>query len=58
MPGYKVFLQNGEEIREGLKCSYCKLTLKDPVQTSEIGQRLCRECFDKAIKLVVCYLSP
>ena len=54
MPGYKVYLQDGGEIREGLTCSYCKLLLKDPVQTSEIGQRLCRECFNKANKLVVC----
>ena len=52
MPGYKVFLQDGGDIREGLTCSYCKLVLKDPVQTSESGQRLCRECFDKATKLV------
>ena len=52
MPGYKVFLQDGGDIREGLTCSYCKLVLKDPVQTSESGQRLCRECYDKATKLV------
>ena len=53
MPGYKVFLQDGGDIREGLTCSYCKLVLKDAVQTSESGQRLCRECFDKATKLVL-----
>ena len=55
MPGYKVFLQDGGDIREGLTCSYCKLVLKDPVQTSESGQRLCKGCFDKATKLVYHY---
>ena len=45
-------LQDGE-IREGLTCSYCKLLLKDPVQTSESGLRLCRECYDTASKLVL-----
>ena len=52
MPGYKVYLRDGGDICEGLTCSYCKLLLKDPVQTSESGLRLCRECFEKAIKLV------
>ena len=55
MPGYKVFLQDDRGIHEGLTCSYCKLVLKDPVQTSETGQRLCRECFNKATKLVYHY---
>ena len=41
MPGHKVFLQDDGEIR---------VLLKDPVQTSETGQRLCRECYDKASK--------
>ena len=53
MQGYKVFLEDGGEICEGLTCSYCKLVLKDPVQTSESGLRLCRGCFEKAKKLVV-----
>ena len=52
MPGYKVYLQDGGEIREGLTCSYCKLLLKDPVQTSESGLRLCRGCYEIANKLV------
>ena len=52
MPGYKVYTQDGGEIREGLTCSYCKLLLKDPVQTSESGLRLCRGCFEEASKLV------
>jgi len=52
MPGYKVFLKDGGEICEGLMCSYCKLLLKDPVQTSETGQRFCKECFKEATKLV------
>ena len=55
MPGHKVLLQVGGEIREGLTCSYCKLLLKDPVQTSESGLRLCRECFEEASKLVAVY---
>ena len=52
MPGYKVYLRDGGEIREGLMCCYCSLVLKDPVQTSESGLRLCRGCFEEA-KLVV-----
>ena len=48
MPGHKVFTQDGGEIREGLICPYCKLLLKDAVQTSETGQRLCKECFEEA----------
>ena len=52
MPGYEVFLEDGGEIREGLTCFYCKLVLKDPVQTSESGLRLCRGCFEDAKKLV------
>ena len=52
MPGYKLYPQNGE-IREGLKCAYCKLVLKDPVQTSETGLRLCKDCFEIAHKLVL-----
>ena len=52
MPGHKVYLQDGGEIREGLKCCYCRLVLKDPVQTSESGLRLCKECYEKASKLV------
>ena len=48
MPGHKVVLQDDGEIREGLTCAYCKLVLKDPVQTSETGQRLCKECFEVA----------
>ena len=53
MPGYKVYLQDGGEIREGLTCCYCRLLLKDPVQTSESGLRLCKECYEKASKLVL-----
>ena len=49
-----MFLEDGEEIHEGLTCSYCKLVLKDPVQTSESGLRLCRGCFEDAKKLVLC----
>ena len=47
-----MYLQDGGEIHEGLICSYCKLLLKDPVQTSESGLRLCRGCFEEASKLV------
>ena len=52
MQGHKVFLEDGGEICEKLTCFYCKLVLKDPVQTSESGLRLCRGCFEKAKKLV------
>ncbi|XP_065917637.1 TNF receptor-associated factor 6-like [Dysidea avara] len=48
MPGHKVYPVDGGEVRDGLTCTYCKLMLKDPVQTSETGLRLCRECFYKA----------
>ena len=53
MPDYEVFLEDGGEIREGLTCAYCKLVLKDPVQTSESGLRLCRGCVEEAKKLVL-----
>jgi len=48
MPGYKLYLQDGE-IHEGLKCSYCRLVLKDPIQTSETGLRYCKECFKEEV---------
>ena len=51
-----MFLEDGE-IHEGLTCFYCKLVLKDPVQTSESGLRLCRACFEEAIKLVCVLLQ-
>ena len=53
MPGYKVFLQDDGEIREGLTCCYCRLVLKDPVQTSESGLRFCKECYSKAPRLAI-----
>jgi len=53
MPGYKVFLEDDGEICEGLACSYCKLVLKDPVQTSESGLRLCQDCCETATELVL-----
>ena len=54
MPGYKVSLvgNTASIIREGLKCSYCRLLLKDPIQTSESGLRYCRECFKEAVRYV------
>ena len=48
MPGYKLYLQEGGEVHEGLKCSHCRLVLKDPIQTSQTGQRYCKECFEDA----------
>ena len=53
MPEYKVYLQKNGEIREGLRCSYCRLVLRDPIQTSETGQRYCRECFTEAARSVL-----
>ena len=50
MPGYKLYLQNNEEPREGVKCSYCRLILRDPIQTTNTGQRYCRECFKEAVR--------
>ncbi|XP_065899595.1 TNF receptor-associated factor 2-like isoform X2 [Dysidea avara] len=49
MPGHKLYLQCGE-VHEGLKCTYCRLVLKDPIQTSETGQRYCQECFKDAAR--------
>lgn len=52
MPGYKIYVQeNGGEIREGLKCFFCKLLLKDPVQSSETGQRYCKDCFSEVVAI-------
>ncbi|XP_065885202.1 TNF receptor-associated factor 2-like [Dysidea avara] len=48
MPGYKLYLKDGDEVHEGLKCSNCRLVLKDPIQTSETGQRYCKLCFKDA----------
>ena len=48
MSGYRVILQDGGAIWEGLICSYCKLVLKNPMQTTESGLRFCKECFDEA----------
>ena len=46
MPGYKlVFLQ---EILKTFLCAYCKLVMRDPVQTSKTGIRFCKECYNKA----------
>ena len=50
MPGYKLRLQNNEEPSEGIKCSYCRLIMRDPIQTTESGQRYCRECFKEAVR--------
>ena len=56
MPGLELYLQDGGKVQDELTCSYCKLVLKDPVQTSESGLRFCRECFDKAKMLVALLL--
>ena len=53
MPGYKVYLQKDGEIREGLRCSYCRLVLRDPIKTSQTGQCYCRECFTEAARSVL-----
>ena len=50
MPGYKLHLQSNGESREGVKCSYCRLILRDPIQTTNTGQRYCRECFKEAAR--------
>ncbi|XP_065899609.1 TNF receptor-associated factor 2-like isoform X1 [Dysidea avara] len=53
MPGYQVCLQSSsvdDRVREGLLCYYCRLVLKDPIQTSETGQRFCKECFKEAVR--------
>ena len=57
MPGHRLHLQDGGEVGGELTCSYCKLVLKDPVQTNQTGQRFCKECFDKAMKLVAFYCT-
>ena len=50
MPGYKVCLVDNAALRDGLKCSYCTLLLKDPIQTTESGQRYCKECYKEAVR--------
>jgi len=51
MPGYKLFFEDGQEIeRPDLTCCYCRLLLKDPIQTSQSGQRYCKECFKEAVR--------
>ena len=57
MPGLKLHLQEGGEVRDELTCSYCKLVLRDPVQTSESGLRFCKECFSKAQALVISVIN-
>ena len=56
MPGYKVYPQDGGDVRDGLTCSYCELMLKDAVQTTETGLRFCKGCFEKARKFVLSLL--
>ena len=54
MPGYDTFpLQDGKVIDKRLKCYYCKLVMKDPVQTKGTGRLACRGCFDEALKYVI-----
>jgi len=53
MPGHKLTAQDGKEVCDELTCSYFKLVLRDPVQTSESGLRFCKECFDKAQRLAI-----
>ena len=53
MPGYKLHMQSNEEPREGIKCSYCRLILRDPIQTTESGQRYCKECYKEAVRCVL-----
>ena len=53
MPGYKVCLINDDAFREGLKCSFCSLLLRDPIQTSETGQRYCKECYKEAVRYCI-----
>ena len=57
MPGHKVCLQGGGEVRDGLKCTYCRLVLKDPIQTSDTGRRYCQECFKDAARFVAMRVS-
>lgn len=45
-----VLLQDDQELPEELKCTYCKLILNEPVETSETDLRFCGECYDKAVK--------
>ena len=50
MPGYDLPLQDGVVLHNRLKCHYCQLVMKDPVQTKETGLIFCRECFNEAVK--------
>eukprot|EP00794_Sanderia_malayensis_P014087 gene14087-15559_t len=37
------------QLKSSLKCSYCKLALRDPLQT-ECGHRLCTGCYNKLFR--------
>ena len=50
MSGHVVHLQDDQKVPEELKCTYCKLVLNDPVETSESGLRFCKECYHKTDK--------
>jgi len=53
MPGHIIYPLDGGDVCGDLTCSYCKLMLRDPVQTTVTGHRLCRGCFDAAQKYVM-----
>ena len=53
MPGYRAYPQDGGDVCDDLTCCYCKLMLRDPVQTTVTGHRLCRDCFNAAQRYIV-----
>lgn len=51
MSGYEIFpLQGGRTIPKRLICPQCQLVMRDPVQTMESAQILCKGCLGKALK--------
>ena len=46
--GYDYELVN--EVPDKLKCSICLLPLKDPMQVTKCGHRICKVCIDPILR--------
>ena len=53
MSGYKLLMFLQEPVRTTFQCAYCKLVMRDPVQTSKTGIRFCKECYNKVPRYAV-----
>lgn len=52
MPGYDLKVDGDYARLDSLQCTYCKLILRDAIQTSE-GQRFCKTCWEQIEKFVL-----